>query len=238
MRIRTLTDAGINEFRNYINQLRQNSAVPRPDLNQQPFSEQFQPDIEVNVSPVFGSRFDIARYLDQKFRAAGVAREQVIERHDLWTYLAYLWFDLICPLDSSGIRKIGEDARYICSMDYTDYYRHLIAGAYNIYTWLGEKNSRLFLHSPVHVNNDFVEQLASRQFIIQHRGIIEAAHILYWDQTAETPKKGAQTRGKLGTLRRLVDMIQQFELTYDIFHMQPREVLNLLPEEFDRWRQF
>jgi len=39
-----------------------------------------------------------------------------------------------------------------------------------------------------------------------------------------------------GTLYRFIDVIQQLDLTYDLYSMNGEEILGLLPPEFDRWR--
>jgi hypothetical protein len=38
-------------------------------------------------------------------------------------------------------------------------------------------------------------------------------------------------------VRRLVAVIQQFDLTYDLYAMTADQILTLLPPEFDRWRR-
>jgi hypothetical protein len=84
---------------------------------------------------------------------------------------------------------------------------------------------------------DIWEQLASRQEIITNLGILGTATLLYLDTKKDRPKRGAaSTKRKPGTLRRFVDLIQQLDLTYDLYSMQPTEILGLLPAEFDGWR--
>lgn len=61
---------------------------------------------------------------------------------------------------------------------------------------------------------------------------------LYWDDKSQRPKRGAApNKRKPGTLRRFVDVIQQLELTYDLYSMDGREILTLLPDEFTPWRK-
>jgi hypothetical protein len=234
--LRHFTEKGVEEFKNYIQQVRQNPNAQRPDLNNPPYSEEFIPRVEVDELPGFRTRLEIAEYLDSRFRNVRVSSEQIIGEHGIWTWLAYLWFDLLCSLSPNGTRSVREDARYICSRDYTDYYRHYIAAAYDIYTIHGSENSRLFLCCPVNVHNDFVEQLSARQFIISHRNIIKVAHDLYWDRNNNLPRRGAQSRNRPGNLRRFIKFIQQIELTYNVFYMDAAEILQLLPSEFNRWR--
>jgi hypothetical protein len=50
------------------------------------------------------------------------------------------------------------------------------------------------------------------------------------------PKRGVLTRTRPGNLRRLIAVIDQFDLTYDLYATSPDDILTLLPPEFDRCR--
>lgn len=232
--LRVLTEEGVQKFRDYIQSVKNNPEQICPDLNTEAFSQEFTPKVEIDENISFSTRMDLAKYLVERFENAGIRREDVIGRgkEGLWSWLAYIWFDRI----TDGKTKIRETARYICSSDYTDYYRHYVAASYYISSLLGESNSRLFLHSPSHEHNDFIEQFASRQYIISYPDLVETAHTLYWDISRNSPKRGAQSREKTGNHRRFVKMIGQLELTYDIYSMRPDEILRLLPAEFDEWK--
>ena len=204
-------------------------------MNVEPHSIEFQPGVDINETRVFPTRMELGRYLSESFTKAGINRADVIGKRELWTWIAYLWFDQLCPV-LNKVRNVRETARYICTSDYRNYYRHYIAASYDIYSLHGNKNSRLFLYSPLHVHNDFIEQIASRQYIISNRSLVDVAHRLYWDAHSNSPKRGSQSRNKPGNHRRFVRMVGQLELTYDIYSMTPDEILNLLPEEFTGWK--
>jgi len=99
--------------------------------------------------------------------------------------------------------------------------------------------ARTFLHGPLDKHGDFSEQLASRMELISNRNLIEAVDRLYVSLRPEgaAPKRGATTRTRPGNLRRLIAIVQQFELTYDLYAMAASQILKLLPPEFDRWRR-
>lgn len=234
---RIMLPEGEDKFREYIQTLRQNPSISRPDLNTEPFSREFSPQIEIDETKRFNTKMELARYVDKCLSNAGIRRENILGENGLWTWLAYIWFDQLAPARNNGLRDIKEEAKYICSSDYRDYYRHFIAGPYSIYSLHGERNSWIFLYSPVCEHNDFIEQFASRQFIISHRNIVETITKLYLDTRTNKPKRGAQSRNRKGNIRRFVSVIQQFELTYDIYSMSPEQILNLLPAEFDEWKR-
>ena len=70
----------------------------------------------------------------------------------------------------------------------------------------------------------------------QLRGVIEALNALYLDRSRGLPKRGAQRVAAAGTIRRFVRVMQQLDLTYDIYGMSGADIVELLPTEFDAWR--
>jgi hypothetical protein len=232
--LRVLTDEGTNRFREYLLALRENPDLPSPRLDSPSDSAPFHKYLEIDDERSFSTRMELAEYLLESFERAGLGREDVIQHYGMWTWLASVWFDVICP-PSNGGRRVRQGVRYICSSNYRHYYRHYIAAAYAIYSIHGPENSRLFLDCQPDVHNDFVEQLASRPFMIGNTHLIELAHRLFWDSLAKRAKPAASDRKKPGNLRRLIKVIGQLELTYDIHTMESEKVVGLLPPEFKMW---
>ena len=233
MRVRVLTDAGIQKFREYLVDLRrvETGAPPRELLEAPESSAAFHVPVEIEERG-FASRLEAARYLDGKLGGKG----DVDYNAGLWSWLALFYFDQICPLLENGKRQVGAEARYIPGTMSWRYYRHLLAGPYRVYR-LHRECAKLLLSGPLDKPGDFMEQLASRQELITNRAIIGAAAHLYFDEKNQRPKRGAaSTKHERGTLRRFIDLVQQLDLTYDLYSMQPAELVQLLPKEFDRWR--
>jgi hypothetical protein len=146
-----------------------------------------------------------------------------------------IFFKLICS-DKNGIRKIGADSRYILNgTEWDRIFRHLLAGPVMIYD-LHRLNSIILLYNPADETGDFLAQLMGRQEIGTNRAVIEAAKTLYWDDDKKRPKRGSSPQEhKPGTLRRFVDVLQQFDLTYDLYSISGEELIQLLPAEFYGW---
>ncbi len=235
--IRVLTDRGTELFRDYIMEVKVDSkkSPPVDKLSRLPWSSEFTPRIELDSLSVT-TRMELSKYLVDLFEANSVDRKDILDNPGMWSWLALLWFDDLCPVESNGSRKVRETSRYVCSSHYTDYYRHLVAASWDIY-YLHRENSRLFLWTPLYIHNDFIEQLASRQNVITNKTLIEVFDRLYWDLKSDRPKSGAQSRDRLGNFRRLRSFIQQVELTYDLHAMSTRDILALLPGEYDPWKQ-
>jgi len=233
--LRTFNEAGISEFRLHLERVRTGVAesVPHDLLFNDSTSTPTNPEVEVDQISL-SSKLEAAQYLSRLIKPLNDPFYDV----GLWTWLSAFFFDSVCPRELDGTRKPKADYRHIlqAGRDWWHFYRHLLAGPVRTYHFHGE-TAKLLLSGPLHKLGDFVEQLASRQEVAANRNLIEAATLLYWDEKLQRPKRGAapNTR-KPGTLRRFVDMIQQFELTYDLYSMSGEQFVALLPQEFSPWK--
>jgi hypothetical protein len=238
MKIRKLTDAGIERFRAYLAELRQGSKAPPPAglLADAQFSSPFEGGAEVEPR-LFANRLELAQYLDRTLD--GIFNGSLPDDVHLWSWLSLYFFDQVCPLEENGLRKPGRDYRHILEPGYPYGHNHLLAGPYLVYSvyGLGENLSRLLLWTPLHLESKFHHQLAARQTLITNKGVLEAADKMYFNESEGKPKKGAlMEKNSPGTLQRFIDVIQQLDLNYDLYSMSGEELLALLPTEFDKWK--
>ena len=235
MELRSLSEAGRDRFAEYLEELRNGSSkeVPLSELNVDPYSSRFAVSGQVDEERTFATRLEMAEYLDGVL--TGIDRNALLVDAGIWDWLTVLWFDVVCSR-TQGQRRVRENARYIVSSDRTDYYRHLIRCTWELHSLHG-RHSRIFLASHPYILNDWTEQLASRQDIVSNRGMIEAIDTLYWDNTRQQPKTGATDRKRAGNLRRLITVLAQLDLTYDLHAMSAADITALLPREFDVWRR-
>ena len=229
--VRLLNEKGKEVFEEYLSNLRVGLREPPPleILDDVEYTRPLGMPALVESRP-FASRLDAAVYLADALKDVGKTR---LEQADLWGWLSIFYFDTLCPAKADGSRKPGKDYRYILSSDYRYYYRHLLAGPVRLYQALHQR-ARLLLANPMDKPGDINEQLASRQDIISNRGVMEAVDLLYYAEADESPKRGV-TGKRPGNLRRFVTVVQQLDLTYDLYSMNGSEILHLLPSEFDRW---
>lgn len=195
----------------------------------------WEPEVEQQN---FETRLQLAQYLDGLLD--GVENDGLENTVGLWSWLSLFYFDQVCPPEESGLRKPGRDYRHILEPGYPYGHRHLLAGAWLVYSVHGlqEKLSRLMLWTPLHIESMFHHELASRQTLITNMGILEAADRLYFRESEGRPEKGALIKKAApGTLQRFIDVIQQLDLTYDLYSMSGEQILALLPPEFDEWKR-
>jgi hypothetical protein len=240
MELRRLTEKGIERFRAYLRGLSESSGANPPPpqlLSESDFSKPAGGQVHLEQKR-FSSRLDLARYLDQVLEAIPERPDTLASDIPLWSWMSLFYFDQVCPVNDKGKRKPGREYRHIPEPGYPSGHRHLLAGAYLVYTvygW-GEGLSRLALHTPLSVESHFHHQIATRQSLITNRGIMEALHILYYDETLGKPKRGpAMNKAAPGSLYRFIDVIQQLDVTHDLYSMTGGEIVSLLPEEFGHW---
>jgi len=236
MKLHRLNSEGLEKFGAYLDSLQNNPGTPVPDyLMESPdYSELVGESVDIDQGP-FATRLSVAEAIDNLFAKANLASAE--RDRGLWAWLALAYFDYLCPVDNNGARKVGERARYIAEpQNYQRYYRHLLLGPYLIYQAHKDDPARALalLCKPPHIIDDVVGQLAASQELVSNRAIMELATILYYDPATKQLKRGAGNKGA-GTPRRLVVILKQFTLTWDLYSMSVKELLDVLPKEFRKF---
>lgn len=234
--VRKLTEDGIDRFSEYLRRLNAGERLDPPThlLHEEDTSEALAGTAGIEPRE-FRSKGEAAVYLETCL--GSLERHEVDNDVGLWTWLSLYFFDQVCPIDGNGKRKPGEMVRHVLSKSAQKYYRHLLAGPYRLRLLHGDC-SRIFLHGELPVHGDFSEQLASRLQFISNRSLIQVIDRLYYEVSPEgegRPKRGALTRTRPGNVRRFISVLQQFELTYDMYAMSADQIQQLLPKEFTKW---
>ena len=240
MELRKFTDKGLERLRGYLHELSAGSAATPPLhlLTDPEFSKPMRGSVQLEHAQ-FASRLDLARNLDQTFEGLPERPDKLMNDIHLWSWMSLFYFDQVCPSNDKGKRKPGRDYRHIPEPGYPNGHRHLMMGAYLVYTvygW-GDELSKLLLQTALSVESHFHHQIATRQSFITNRGIMEALHILYYDSLRNKPKRGPiMNKSAPGSLYRFVGVIQQLDVTYDLYSMSGPEIVSLLPAEFNHWK--
>ncbi len=237
--VRKLTDNGTALFNEYLVRLDQGAkeAPPLDLLTAPEASLPIEGEASVETGK-FATRLEAAQYLHEAL--ASVPASELDHNPGLWNWLALFYFDQLCPASPSGTRNPRKSYRYvlppITSADhFRHYYRHLLAGPYRVLR-LHPDGARSLLSNAVDEAGDFNEQIASRLQLVTNHAFVGAIDALYFDAAKDEPKRGALNRKKPGTLRRLIDLHGQLDLTYDLYSLSTAQLLKLLPREFNKWR--
>lgn len=237
--VRALTAQGIEGFRAWLGKLRRGEQEPAPRhlLTHSSFSRGLSAAISADMGPP-GDRMAAARHLHEVLRPLRDAGEDLRDA-GLWAWLSLHWFDEVCPPGPGKARRPGLDYRYIPEPDYERSYRsrhrHLLRGPYHVYCRYGNEG-RVLLTGPLHRENQVYREVASRQDLFLNRGVIETIGLLYLEAKTGRLKRGCVSAAAPGGVRRLIAVLQQFDLTYDLFSLSGLQILQILPDpEFGRW---
>ena len=211
-------------------------SFPKELLDDAQATSVVEPAIEIEDVP-FQSRLHAAGYLNDLLGDAGI--ENIERDRGLWAWLALFYSDQLCPTERNGTRDPGEIARWIPVVgDFRKYYRHLLAGPFRIYRAHRDRPERalILLGGPLHSPGEIVEQIAAYQELVTNRAIVEAATTLYHtsERRAKHFKSGAAGKGA-GSARRFVDVMNQFDVTWDLYAMEAPQIVQMLPREFSRF---
>lgn len=236
MNLGRLTPLGMERFSQFLDELKSNLGAELPkDLLA--FPGYFETiDDETEIMPYkFTTRWDVAKYLNSLITSSGMSDVE----HDIpfWVALTAFYFDVLCPIDKTGERKILKRARYIPeTQNWQRYYRHLLLGPYLIYrTHLDSPEIAMaLLCKAPHIFTDVDEQILAHQELVTNKAVVELTTKLYYNPKTKNLKYGAQSKGP-GSPRRLATVLDQFSLTWDLYAATTDEILNLLPNEFDKF---
>ena len=234
MQLRRFSEKGIAEFETF---LKDDDPVdvrdiPKYMLDDDDLTDIVVPEVEI-VRKEFKTRLEAAKYLYDRLENVQNIEQDI----GIWSWLALFFFEELCKVVGDEFLKREKLYRYILDLIWRHYYRHLLAGPFYIYKYYRNniEDAMILLFQPLNSPGDYVEQLASSQELVTNQAIIKTATMLYYDPETKSHKKGGQTPGKPGTLRRFLQIIKQLDLTYDLYGKN-YDILKLLPPEFNRWK--
>ena len=235
MKVRRLTEKGLKDFTGFLDAVNGGQQFESPNalLTGEDTSENIHVDIDIEERE-FGNRFDAAKYLDEHLSGASIPDLD----HDkgIWAWLALFYFKQLCAQDKVGKSTPGELARWIPATDnFRKYYRHLLAGPYRVFRAHRDSPERAMalLDGPVSKPGEMAEQLASSQEFVTNPAVVELATKLYLDKELKR-KKGSGGKGP-GSPRRLAALLNQWDLTFDLYSMSTADLSTMLPKEFSRF---
>ncbi len=244
-RVSELTSAGIRRAKEYLAALRADENPDFPDLllNDSTYARPVVPAVYVRPQ-AFANRREAGEHLNQCLAPLGL--ERIADNAGLWSWLGMFYFRQLVNLDPAGNPRLGRNPDVAYVIDPSDSgrgtqqrHRHRLLAAWEIYTRHGEK-AWVMLEQPVSAMEQLTEYLMNKTEVFRSVGIVDLANRLYGDTDTRRPKTGfagsGQNQRPPGGLRRLLDVMDQLYMTYDIYGMTAEQLIELLPPEFDRWR--
>jgi hypothetical protein len=238
MKLRALSQHGIRRFGEFLDRVVNEPTLPIPYelLESKEASTGISSDVEILPGP-FESRFELAEHLVTQFDAAGFTGGGD-GASGIWPWISLYWFDMLCPLNKDGKRVPGARARWVPEADnFQRYYRHLVFGPYAVFRAHSRapQNTRCLLSTIPSKPGEVFEQIVARQEIVTNAVVVAVANRLYWNASAKSLWRGAGG-ADAGSSRRFVQVLQQFDVTFDLYSMSEDELWELLPKEFDKYK--
>ena len=245
-RVHELTPEGIRAAKDYLAMVREGRDIPSLYLDMLLSDARYAIVLEPAVyveKRRFKTRRDAALYLVRRLAPLGTSR--IIGNYQLWSWLGMFYFDAIVRKDSTGRPRIGRDPDVAYVIDPGELgrsaasHRNRLMIAYEIYERHRE-NAWLMLSEPLNSMRDFTHRLSDKAEAFRSRGVIQLAHIMYADRDNGRVKVGAAGGGgntsPEGGISRLLAVLDQLYMTYDVYGMTTEQILPLLPSEFDRFK--
>lgn len=237
MKMRCLNDEGLRRMHVFLDSLTTEHPQPYPEatLTDPDASSAVRPSVDVECA-TFPRRFEIAQYLHERFEEAGLMEPE--RDKGIWAWLALYWFDQLC-WKKNGKLIPGERARWVPLIDNSRrYYRHFVLGPYMLYRSNAENPEAIepVLCNPPHVSTSEVFRVVIEGNYASSFGVLEAVRCLFYDVQLGKIRRGSSGKGVPG-IRRMGDILSQFDCTYDLHTIPPKTLVEMLPAEFDRFRK-
>ena len=153
-----------------------------------------------------------------------------------WSAIALFWFNQLVPQKSDGKRNPSKWYNYVFWQENFRWRpRHAIFSTWKLVSQHGE-NVRFILNKEVHIRGELSEQFLGRIEYFTFESVAKTASKLYTD--TETGGFVTGAAGRLGgSASRYINWLQQIELTYDLQLIDSENLYQLLPQEFDPYRE-
>jgi hypothetical protein len=239
MRLRTLNEAGIVRFEDFLRSWTTATPglYPAELLDSDEYSDALEPSIDVDDRG-FTTRFELAAYLCDLFDSSDLVTPE--HGRGIWAWLALYWFNHLCPERRNGWKRPGALPRWIPELEsWNRYYRHLVLGPYLAYRAHADdpRRAMVILATNPSAPGDVVEQLASRQMLVTCPSVMSAATTLYCDGNGSLKAGVADKDDSKGGVRRMAAVLQQLDRTFDLPSLTGDSLIGLLPQEIRRWRK-
>lgn len=242
--IRAFTEQGLTRAHQVLADLSAGLSVNIPDfVFDDSLTVSYSDEPTLTVRP-FGNRFEAGAYFYNLLMPSEGKIPNLERNQGLWTWLAFCWLDLLAPVQADGSRKIGEWRKWILSSD-RKHYRHLLATPYRIYRTHADDPSLVLmvLSGPVESPGNITEQIASRPDLVKSRNIMDALTGMYYKPVLGSAREdllasrvGGLKDGASTSAVRMGKIMGQFYLTWDMFAMEPKDIVKMLPAEFDKFK--
>lgn len=231
MKLRRFNAAGLERFAAYLAERHQPLPPPRELLEDHDLTEIFPVNADLDEA-VYDSKFDLGMAVCAAVGGDNI--QKLLEDVAVWAWLSLFYSESTMPHKEDGW-FIGDRSRHMLGAnkaawkEYDHYHRHLVRGAVQTVAQFNDK-ARVLMGGPAQ-HTKMEEQLLSRKVGVSFaysQPLIEVVHRLYWDGPKGKLRRGAASTGPGGVVR-LMDVLRQIDVTYDLASLTADQLYALLP---------
>lgn len=242
MKLRRFTEAGVEAVRKALHEVEKvgDLAPATALLSREDLTEDIPAlaDIDLDETRTFDTTFAFCEYFHSLIKDHSPLRYRTDS--GFWTWLAVVYLPQLVKVDVEGRISVGAVPRLVYTItSHVNAHRHLLSNAYYLYLAYADDTelTNVILKHQINVVNDLVEQIISRQNILQNPAMLQALNCLYFDKKLQCVKVGAGG-DRPGAVRRFVTMMDQLGMTRDFYEKaDATEFMSILPKEFDRFKE-
>src|SRR5581483_8932842 len=239
--VRTFTNEGLDIFRAWLD--RAEKTVPKRWTSEPPptdilFDNRYSRPLGFPgalVQRPFTRKYDLGMEVCRALGRENI--ERLLNIPNVWPWLSLYFHESTFPRDKTGRWFTGERSRHVIQTIYgrkqDQSHRHLVKSAVtNVYRF--DQYAVVLMGSEIG-QSKIEEQVMSRrvdQPLAYHKEFVKTLYRLYWDAEADDLKAGARGEGP-GSIMHMIDLLTQFDLTFDISSLQVEDFIRLLPRDFD-----
>lgn len=230
MKLRQLTYAGTKKLQKDVNSFK-NQINPQININQ--YDSEIIPDINLEVTPyrLFKNKYEIGKYLNEVFAGSGL-----ILSNEIWNWLSLAYYRQL--LNSQG--RIGEVERLFIFPNRArkDAYPfvHTLKGPYDVYRYYYDKGElrriKFLLNHPVNIHNGLYLEIVKRPKIMKNINFISVVRHLFSEN--DEIKRNYTYK----SLKRLIQLYQQYDRSFDMYHLRPKQFLAKLSNKHKEFHPF
>ncbi len=170
----------------------------------------------------FQTRRELTDYLCPRIEKLGIRAPY--RSMGLWAWIAARWFDPLTPPEG-GERFVGAVERFVVE-DRRKSYRHLVYGPCTVHRANARNvdDAMFLLCGRPHQPGEIVGQFGAKLIYQRAPVVLSLAGYLFYDKRKNRILEGTTTRA-----RRLNDLMEQFDRTFDLRSMSRGDIVDLLP---------
>ena len=238
------TKEGMQVAQRYLGAVRTGGWMPLPSglLTDHSFAEPVEPEAYVEERS-FRNRGEAGAYLAERLKPLGA---DAIANPYLWSWIGMFYLEQMRQPNRDTSSRGYEELVYLIdplNHDPRDRSHHRLKLAYDTWVHYGHRQREAWylLNEAAESFSQFALRLTQYQDIFRSEGIVGLAHHLYADRKTGTLRSGvigsSLASAPAGSLPRLIGVLNQLQMNYDVYGMTPAQLLPLLPPEFDRFKE-